>query len=108
MILTPPLPSHDDMAMARTSPAERLRVDRMYAAACGIEPDAVDQFIARLALYDIREATRVEEEAITRLYAARAKRVEVESQGDLVRLRGQGVTRLSRRLPRPSPSRDAA
>lgn len=99
MILPAPLPSHDDMAAALTSPAERRRVDEMYAAACGIvEPAAVEQFVARLALYDVREAARQEEEAITRLHAARARRVEVEGRGDLTRLRGQGVVR---RLPKP-------
>lgn len=55
MTLPPPMPSHDDMAMARTSPADRRRVDEMYAAACEVD---VETFCARVDLFDVRERAR--------------------------------------------------
>lgn len=94
-----PMPTRDDMYAARTSPSERRRVDLMYAAACGFEGDEVQVFLDRCALYDIREAARQEADAIERLRDERNRRVKVETQGELVRLRGNGLRRVRPRKP---------
>lgn len=68
-----PLPSEADMYAAHTSPTERRRVDLMYAAACGIEGDAVEPFLRRLALFDVRSEILEEERLAVELAAARQK-----------------------------------
>jgi len=68
-----PMPSGADMHAAVTSPSERRRVDLMYAAACGIEGDAVEPFLDRLVLYDLRESAREQEEALERSRVARSQ-----------------------------------
>lgn len=101
----PPSVSEYEAASSTTARGER---DVQLAAWLRLAPDQVEPFLRRLSLIDVWTEIAEEEDAITALHAARAKRAEVESRGDLTRLRGQGVQRLSRRLPRPSPSRDAA
>jgi len=96
-----PMPNGADMHAAVTSPSERRRVDLMYAAACGIEGDAVEPFLERLALYDLRESARQQEDALERARVAYATRVEVESRGELVRMRGRRLMRLAPRKVEP-------
>lgn len=83
---------------ALRSDVKRRERDLQVARELRMAPDEVEPFLRRLALYDVREQARVEEEAAERLTAARMHRVEVEAQGELTRLRGKGVVR---RLPRP-------
>ena len=87
---TPTLSVYD----ALRSPSKRAERDLQIAASLRLAPDEVEPFLRRLALYDLREEARQEEEAVTRLLAARRRRVEVEGRGDLGRLRGQGIRRL--------------
>lgn len=97
----PPAISVYEAASSTTRRGER---DVQLAAWLRLAPDEVEPFLRRCALADIWTEIAQEEDAITALNAARARRVEVENRGDLARLRGQGVKRLARRLPR----RDAA
>lgn len=78
---------------ALRSPSKRRERDEQLAAWCGLAEDEVAPFLARLALYDLREQARQEEEAVARLEAAQARRIEVEGRGELERLRGQGIRR---------------
>lgn len=78
---------------ALLSEDKRRERDEQLAAWCGLAEDEVAPFLRRLALYDLREEARQEEEAVRRLEAARKRRVELESRGDLERLRDGRVRR---------------
>lgn len=107
-----PLPSHDDMAMALTSPDERERVDRMYAAACGLSGGAADMFVDRVALFDVRERARQISDAEMAVDLARLdrdladfwERNPVISERPALRL-VRGTRRTGRKIP---PRSDAA
>lgn len=83
---------------ALRSPEKRRERDLQVARRMRMAPDEVGPFLERLALYDVREQARVQEEAVARLTEATRQRETVEARGDLTRLRGKGVVR---RLPRP-------
>lgn len=72
---------------ALRSIGKRHERDLQIARRLRMAPDEVEPFLFRLALYDVREEARVEEEAAARLDRTR-----------WTRLRGKGV---SLRLPRP-------
>ena len=74
LIADAPLPTMADMYGARTSPSARRRVDVAYAAACGIEDDALEPFLERLALYDLRMRARDETEARREIAHERLRR----------------------------------
>jgi hypothetical protein len=74
-VTTARCPSHADMYAAQRSPGERERVDRAYAAWLGLPDDEVGAFLARLKLYDLRHAARLEREAVAELSAAREARM---------------------------------